>query len=71
MQKKDGEMIVGSWDSPTALVQSPLQLPTASVWSLHGQMDCDLTPFPMVFQSYQDNGQMVMKGCMQWNPVYN
>ena len=23
-----------------------------------------------VFQSYQDNGQMIMKGCVHWNPVY-
>ena len=23
-----------------------------------------------VFQSYQDDGQMIMKGCVQWNPVY-
>ena len=24
-----------------------------------------------VFQSYQDNGWVIMIGCMQWNPVYN
>ena len=27
--------------------------------------------FSTVFQSYQDNGQMIMKGSVQWNPVYN
>ena len=26
--------------------------------------------FSTVFQSYQDDGQMIMKGCGQWNPVY-
>ena len=25
----------------------------------------------MVFQSYQDDEQMVMKGCVQWKPVYS
>ena len=28
-----------------------------------------LGPF-QVFQSYQDDGQMIMKSCVQWNPVY-
>ena len=22
------------------------------------------------FQSYQDDGRRILKGCMQWNPVY-
>ena len=28
------------------------------------------TFFLTVFQSYQADGQMIMKGCVQWNPVY-
>ena len=24
-----------------------------------------------IFQLYQDNGMVIMKGCMQWNPVNN
>ena len=24
-----------------------------------------------IFQLYQDNGMVIMKGCVQWNPVYN
>ena len=24
-----------------------------------------------VFQSYQDNERLIMKGCVQWNPVYS
>ena len=35
-----------------------------------GWMTCDFTSFPTVYQSYQDNGQMIMKGCVQWNRVY-
>ena len=33
-------------------------------------MTCDFTSFSTVFQSYQDDGQMIMKGCVQWNPTY-
>ena len=34
-----------------------------------GWMICNFTSFSTVFQSYQDDGQMVIKGCVQWNPV--
>ena len=27
-------------------------------------------PFLTVFQSYQDDVWMIMKGCVQWNSVY-
>ena len=30
----------------------------------------DFTSSSNVFQSYQDDGRMMMKGCVQWNPVY-
>ena len=33
-------------------------------------MTCDFTSFSTVFQSYQDDGQMIKKGCVQWNLVY-
>ena len=36
---------------------------------LYGWMICNFTSFSTVFQSYQDDGQ-IMKGCVQWNPVY-
>ena len=36
---------------------------------MDGWMTCDFTSFSTIFQSYQDNGQMIMKGCVQWNPV--
>ena len=32
-------------------------------------MNCDLTSFLKVFQSYQDNVEMIMKDCVHWNPV--
>ena len=35
-----------------------------------GWMICDFTSFSTVLQSYQDDGRMIMKGCVQWNPVY-
>ena len=31
-------------------------------------MICDFTPISTVFQSYQDDGRVIMKGCVQWNP---
>ena len=29
-----------------------------------------VTSFSTVFQSDQDDGQMIMKGCVQWNHIY-
>ena len=36
----------------------------------------DFTSFSTVFQSYEDIGQVIigqviMKGCVQWKPIYN
>ena len=35
-----------------------------------GWMTCDFTSFLTVFQSYQDDVRMIMKGCVQWNSIY-
>ena len=35
-----------------------------------GLMTCAFTFFSTVFQSYQDDGKLIMKGCVQWNSVY-
>ena len=32
---------------------------------------CDITSFLKVFKSYQEDGWAILKGCMQWNPVYS
>ena len=37
---------------------------------MDGWMTCDVMSFSTVFQSYQDNERLIMKGCVQWNPVY-
>ena len=38
----------------------------------NGWMDnCDFTAFSTVFQSYQDDERLIIKSCVQWNPVYN
>ena len=37
---------------------------------LVGWMTCDFTSFLTIFYSYQDSGMVMMKGCVQWNPVY-
>ena len=31
---------------------------------------CDFTFFSTVFQSYQYDGRLIMKCCVQWNSVY-
>ena len=31
--------------------------------------ELQFTSFLTVFQSHQDDGRMIMKRCMQWNPV--
>ena len=36
--------------------------------SIDGWMICDFTSFSAVFQSYHDDGRMIMKGCVQWTP---
>ena len=36
--------------------------------SRNGWMICDFTSFSTVFQSYQDDRRMIMKGCVQWKP---
>ena len=33
-------------------------------------MICDFTTFSIVFQSYLDDGRVILKGCVQWNPIY-
>ena len=41
------------------------------VWGSDLWMTCNFTSFSTLFQSYQDNGLMIMKGCVQWNPIYD
>ena len=33
-------------------------------------MACDFTSFSTIFQSYQDHGRLIMKGCVKGNPIY-
>ena len=35
-----------------------------------GWMTCDFTSFLTVLQSYQDDERLIMKDCVQWNPIY-
>ena len=38
--------------------------------TIDGWITFDFTSFITVFQSYQDDGQVIIKDCLQWNPVY-
>ena len=35
-----------------------------------GWMICDFTSFSTGFQSYQDDGRLILKSCVQWSSVY-
>ena len=37
---------------------------------MDGWMTCDFMSFSTVFQSYQDDGRLIMKDCVQWYSVY-
>ena len=37
---------------------------------MNGWMTCDFTSFVTVFQSYQDDVWVKMRGCVQWNSFY-
>ena len=37
---------------------------------MDGWITCDFTSFSTVFQSYQDDERLIIKGCVQWNSVY-
>ena len=50
-------------------VRSEIHSLKLSVWA-DGWMTCEFTSFSTVFQSYQDDGSLIMKGCVQWNSVY-
>ena len=39
-------------------------------WLMDGWMTWGFTYFSTVFQSYEDNDQVIIKGCMQGNPIY-
>ena len=49
-------------------VSTPIHLYT--VYLMDGWMTCNFTSFLTVFQLYQDDVWMIMKGCVQWNSVY-
>ena len=51
------------WNLPTQLGQ----LETGQDGKMDGWIICDFTSFSTVFQSCEDNGQMIIKGCVQWN----
>ena len=38
-------------------------------FEMDGWVTCNFTSFLAVFQPYQDDIQMIMKGCVQWNSV--
>ena len=37
-------------------------------YAVDGWIICDFTAISTVFQSYQEDERIIMKGCVQWNP---
>ena len=37
---------------------------------MDGWMTCEFMSFSTVYQSYQDDERLIMKGCVQWSSVY-
>ena len=46
-----------------------LHIRMSGIW-MEGWMNCKFTCLSTVFQSYQDDGTFIMKGCVQWNSFY-
>ena len=53
------------------LWQGRLLPPVGLEPGMDGWMTCDFTSCSTVFQYYQDNGRLIMKGCVQWNSFYS
>ena len=41
-----------------------------AVTGINDWKTCCVTTFSTEFQSYQDDEWVIIKGCLQWNPVY-
>ena len=56
----------------TSMMQHTLHSCSCLIWvysvRMDGWMTCDFTSFSTVFQSYQADGRLIMKGYVQWNP---
>ena len=50
---------------------SASQVTLVCVAWMDGWMTCSFTPFSAVLQSYQNDERIIMKDCVQWNPVYD
>ena len=37
--------------------------------NMNGWITCDFMSVSTAFQSYQDDERLIMKGCLQWNPI--
>ena len=43
----------------------------SSCFTMDGWVTFDFTSFLTAFQSYQDDGRVKIKGCVQQDPIYN
>ena len=45
--------------------------PSKTISEEDGWMICDITSFSSVSQSYQDDGWVIMNGCVLWNLIFD
>ena len=71
--RQDYGIIQGFVDKPSMAPLSSIMTTESCVvckymyHSMDGWMTCDFTSFSTVFQSYQGDGRLIMKGCVQWS----
>ena len=63
---------MGNWlELRNSMARTPLEpLKVVRARGMDGWMTCDFTSFTTVFQSYQDDERLIMKGCVQWSYLY-
>ena len=57
------------WNNATCMLRLIIALVSREDGWMDGWMICDFTSFSTLFQSYQENGRMIVKDCVQWNPI--
>ena len=56
---------------PLSKWSHPFTIKILQIVSTDGWMICNSTAFLTVFQSYNDDGWKIIKGCMQWFKIYD
>ena len=58
-------------DASRSIDQCVLAMAKLMVRYMNGWIICDFTSFSSVFEPHQDDGWVIIRDCVQWNPVYD